>query len=99
MFELLQRKIKGLEPHLRYESPWRLRKTLQDHGLQDVTLHWLAIAPSRVANLQKILDHSLVKKLFNRVPLIAALCSHSMILHARVLPVSIPSKLNPEQHL
>ncbi len=80
IYEQLRRKFSGLDPHLRYQSPWHFRKTAKQQGLQHVKLHWLAILPSRLARFQWILDSSPVRQLFHFAPAIAALLSHSMIV-------------------
>ncbi len=79
----LRRKLLGLEPHLRYQSPWQFRTIAKQQGLQHIKLHWLAIAPSRLASFQSVFDSRLVQQLFQYVPVIAAFFSHSMIIQAR----------------
>ena len=83
LWEQLRRKLLGLDPHLRYQSPWQFRKIARQQGLQQVKLHWLAIAPSKLASFQWILDSRMVTKLFHVIPVLAALFSHSMIIQAR----------------
>jgi hypothetical protein len=83
IWEQLQRKFQGLDPHLRYQSPWQLRKLANQQGLEQVKLHWLAIAPSRLAQFQWILDSQLTRQLFHYMPVLAALFSHSMVIQAR----------------
>lgn len=83
LWEQLRRKLRGLDPHLRYQSPWQLQKIAKQQGLEQVKLHWQAIAPSRLARFQSVLDSRIVMQLFHFVPVIAALFSHSMIIQAR----------------
>ncbi|MEE9413304.1 MAG: class I SAM-dependent methyltransferase [Methylococcales bacterium] len=82
LWEQLSRKLQGLDPHLRYESPWKLRQLARQQGLQDVRLHWLSIAPSRLAKFQWILDSTMIKQLCHYLPVIGALLSHSMVIQA-----------------
>ncbi len=91
IWEQTRRKFSGLEPHLRYQSPWQLRTIARQQGLHDVRLHWLAIAPSRFAQFQAILDNRIVRQLFDTVPALAALFSHSMIIQARTATELKPS--------
>ncbi len=82
LWEQMRRKLLGLEPHLRYESPWKLRSLATQLGLEQVTLHWLSIAPSRVVRFQWILDSALFTQLFHYLPFVGALLSHSMVIQA-----------------
>jgi ubiquinone/menaquinone biosynthesis C-methylase UbiE len=82
LWEQLRRKLQGLDPHLRYESPWKLRSLAEQQGLQHVKLHWLSIAPSRLAKFQWIFDSAMITNLYHYLPVIGALLSHSMVIQA-----------------
>lgn len=84
IWEHMRRRLLKLDPHLRYQSPYKMRGIAQQTGLENITLHWLAIMPSSLARLQWILDSALCKKLFQWLPFIAAMFSHSMIIQGRI---------------
>lgn len=94
VWEQLKRKLFRMDPHLRYQSPWKLRKIANQQGLQQIKLHWLAIAPSRLAKFQWVLDSQMVTQLFSSVPALAALFSHSMIIQAQTATSASQSLTN-----
>ncbi|MCH9697960.1 MAG: class I SAM-dependent methyltransferase [Gammaproteobacteria bacterium] len=80
LWERMRRCLFRLDPHLRYQSPSEMREIAKTAGLQDITLHWLTIMPSSLARFQWIPTSPLCKKLFQYLPFIAILFSHSMII-------------------
>lgn len=79
-FETLLRRMRGRPTHVRYESPYRLRRLLREHGFKNVKIHWLPILPARFRKYQWIIESFLARRLFAFVPGVGALLSHSMIV-------------------
>lgn len=84
IWERARRILLRLNPHLRYQSPAEMRDIAKNAGLQDITLHWLTIMPSSLARLQWITTSPLCKRVFQLLPFIAALFSHSIIIQGRI---------------
>lgn len=80
LVERLRRRLRGCAAHLRYESPWQLARHLRAHGLMEVRLHWLPIAPSGWSWLQRIFESSPVRLLFSLLPPLGAAFSHGFIV-------------------
>jgi SAM-dependent methyltransferase len=80
----LARWVRRKPRHLRYESPLRLRRLVQDGGLEDVRLLWLPIAPGRFSRLQRWLESPTVYRLLHRFPALGVILSHSMVVRGRV---------------
>jgi ubiquinone/menaquinone biosynthesis C-methylase UbiE len=81
----LLRRILGQPLHLRYESPVRLRRLVEECGFTDVQLHWLPIMPTRRRRLQRFAESQRVGWILGHIPLIGLLISHGFIVHARKL--------------
>lgn len=82
--ERIVRRLRRRPTHVRYESPYRLRRLLVDAGLVRVQIHWLPILPARWQRWQPWLESSFVRGLLARVPGLGALLSHSMIVSGYV---------------
>jgi hypothetical protein len=80
MFERLSRWLRRKPAHLRYESPFRLKRVMEEFGLVGVRMHWIPILPSRLKRLQPMIESPIVIGLFHHVPAIGALLSHSCML-------------------
>jgi SAM-dependent methyltransferase len=82
--ELLRRRLTGRALHLRYESPMRLRRLLQQHGLTDVRIVWMPIMPSGSLRLQRLAETKLVQALLHAFYPLGMLLSHAFIVHGRI---------------
>lgn len=80
IIENIRRKLKGQAPHLRYESPWKLRSIMKTAGFKDVRIHWMVILPKQLAAFQKTFELPIMVWLVRNVPLLGPLLSHSMLL-------------------
>jgi ubiquinone/menaquinone biosynthesis C-methylase UbiE len=80
IWEQIRRRLQGRPLHVRYESPWKLRRLLRRHGAEHVKLYWLPIAPRRIRSLQVLLEKRWVQALFTALPIVGALFSHSMLV-------------------
>ena len=81
---MLWRRLRGRAYHLRYESPWRLRRSARALGLQEVRILWLPILPGRLQRWQPLVESQPFVAALRIVPLLGALLSHSFVLVARV---------------
>ena len=81
-FGVLRRRLLGRPRHLRYESPSRITRLLQQCGFSDVQLHWLPIMPGRTPRLQRAVESRPVAWLLRRIPLLGAVACHAFIVHA-----------------
>lgn len=79
----LWRRVEGKPMHLRYESPWALRRALRRAGLRKVTLHWMPILPSRFQRLQRLLEHRSVRFFLRWIPFLGLSVSHSFVIAAQ----------------
>ena len=86
VWERLRRWLKGRPPHVRYESPWRLKALLKAQGLEGVRLVWMPMVPGRFPRIQRFLESPAMTALFRGVPLVGALFSHSMMVYGRRAP-------------
>lgn len=82
-FGELQRRALGEPSRLRYESPLRLRRLVEECGLTDVQLYWMPIMPARNRHLQQFVESPRVAWILAHIPLIGLLISHGCIVHAR----------------
>jgi SAM-dependent methyltransferase len=82
----LRRQLRGRPRHLRYESPWRMRRQMRQRGFEDVRLHWMPIAPAGSPVLRTIAESAVATRLFRIVPPLGALFSHAFILTGRRAP-------------
>jgi SAM-dependent methyltransferase len=99
--ELLRRRLTGRALHLRYESPMRLRRLLQHHGLTDVRIEWMPIMPSGSQRLQRLAETRLVQALLHACYPLGMLLSHAFIVRGRVVSqhaVEATAKPGPERH-
>lgn len=81
-FGVLRRRLLGRPRHLRYESPSRITRLLEQCGFSDVQLHWLPIMPGRTPRLQRAVESRAVAWMLRRVPLLGAVACHAFIVHA-----------------
>lgn len=80
--ERFSRWVRGLSPHVRYQSPAELRLAMADFGLVNIELHWLPIVPRRWHRFQRLLETRMARWIFRRLPGIGPLFSHSVVLSA-----------------
>lgn len=84
LVESALRRLRGKPAHVRYESPYHLRRLMTDAGLTSTQVHWLPILPRRFQRLQWVLEAPVARWLFQSLPGFGALFSHSMIVSGRV---------------
>ncbi len=92
--------LRGKPAHLRYESPWRMRRLLKQRGLVDIELHWIPIFPRQLRPFQRLLDNAVMRAGLRHVPGLGAVLSHSCMLIGVVplpasatLPVAAPNAI------
>lgn len=78
--ERVSRWLRGKTMHLRYESPRRMKRLMEDAGLVNVQIHWIPIMPARLRALQPLVESRLLDILLRYVPGIGLLVSHSCML-------------------
>lgn len=79
----LKKALLKQEPHVRYESPMRMRRLLQDHGMYDTKIHWIPILTERLAFLVPIVESRFFMWIMNHVPGVGHVLCHSALLQAR----------------
>lgn len=77
------RRLRKRPRHLRYESPGTMKQKLEKLGWDDVVILWLPILPSRLQWAQGFLERPWCRRLWQKVPLLGLLTSHSFVLRAR----------------
>lgn len=82
----LSRWLRGRPRHLRYESPRRVRRLMEEAGLVDVRLHWIPIVPSRLKIFQPAAESTVCRFLLDHVPGLGVWLSHSCMLVGRKPP-------------
>ena len=82
------RRLRGKPPHMRYDSPWRLARWLREAGVAQVELHWLPLVPGRWRLAGEIAHSGFMRGLLRRVPPLAALASHAVVLRGRLPPAA-----------
>lgn len=80
VLQRLSRRLRGKPVHLRYESPRRMRRLMEDAGLVKLRIHWIPIMPARLKAFQPVAESALVTALLRNVPWLGALLSHSFML-------------------
>ena len=78
--ERFLRWLQGRPPHVRYESPYYLKRVVRDTGFDQVRLLWLPILPGRLQALQPLIESRPVAGMLRWVPGLGALLSHSMVV-------------------
>lgn len=78
----LKRLAQGKPMHLRYESPWALRRTLREAGFENVRLHWMPILPARWQRWQAAVEHPIIRFLLRWIPPLGLAVSHAFLLKA-----------------
>jgi ubiquinone/menaquinone biosynthesis C-methylase UbiE len=81
MWVIAQRKLKGLAPHLHYESPYTVRKIIKNYTKGSVKLYWLIILPTKLKIFQPLVEIPLVRKILTVLFPINLLFSHSFVFH------------------
>jgi ubiquinone/menaquinone biosynthesis C-methylase UbiE len=76
----VSRWLRGKSVHLRYESPQRMKRMMQETGLVGVRIHWIPIMPARLKALQPLAESAAVGALLRHFPGLGALFSHSLML-------------------
>jgi SAM-dependent methyltransferase len=79
---VLWRRLRGQPAHLRYESPWRMRRAAKALGLSRLRVLWLPILPAGLQRWQPLVESRLAVALFGALPPLGALLSHSFVLVA-----------------
>ena len=82
----MKRRLGGRPVHLRYESPARLKRLLEDLGFAKVELRWMPILPGRWRTLQRLIESRPLSLLLEWVPPVAMLASHAFIVRAERAP-------------
>ena len=80
VFQRLSRWLRGKPVHLRYESPRRMKRLMEDVGLSSVQTYWIPIMPARLKAFQSILDSAPGTAALRHVPGLGALLSHSFMI-------------------
>jgi hypothetical protein len=65
---------------MRYDSPWQLAALLRMAGAVDVEMHWLPLVPGRWRLAGQWMGTPTVHKALGRLPGLAALTSHAVVL-------------------
>ncbi len=84
LLERALRRLRRQPTHVRYESPFRLRRLMLNAGMADVRIHWLPILPGRFQRFQWLLETGFADAVLRYVPVVGALLSHSMIVSGKV---------------
>jgi SAM-dependent methyltransferase len=82
-YEVLRRRLRGRSEHLRYESPKRIERVLEECGFTEIRLHWMPIVPPRMHGIQRLIEARAVDWVLRIVPLLGMLVSHAFIVSAR----------------
>jgi SAM-dependent methyltransferase len=82
----LRRRMRGKPRHLRYESPWRMKRLLRKGGFDNVRLHWMPIAPGGSPGLRRVAESAATTWLLRWIPLAGPLLSHAFILQGTRRP-------------
>lgn len=75
-----RRRLKGLQPHLRYESPSRLRRLMKAQGCETVRLYWVPILPQGLQRYQRILETPAIRWMLHRIPFAGVFVSHAIVI-------------------
>lgn len=76
-------KLRRRPMHLRYDSPFKIRKTMEENQFLDTKIYWLPIVPKKLLFLQPLVESKMVHWLFQNIPFIGAMFSHSFIVSGR----------------
>lgn len=80
--EISRRKRQGISRHLNYTRPVELIEVLEQHGFEVKKTHWLPMAPSKLPQLQNLLERSYVDWLLTHSETMARLFCHSYVIQA-----------------
>ena len=69
--------------HLRYETPWDLKRAVRRAGFGQVRLLWLPVLPARLQRFQKWLEFQWLVRLLHAIPPLGMVMSHSMVIWAK----------------
>ncbi|GIX29520.1 MAG: hypothetical protein KatS3mg123_3401 [Burkholderiales bacterium] len=78
----LKRFAQGKPVHLRYESPWALRRVIREAGFENVRLYWMPILPVRWQRWQAVMEHPAVRLLLRWIPPLGLAVSHAFLMRA-----------------
>lgn len=79
----LRRRLSRRAVHLRYDTPWAIRRLVAAAGLTDVELHWMPILPRRWHRFQRWIEAPAVQFIFRYVPFAGLLACHAFIVHGK----------------
>lgn len=68
--------------HVRYESPFRIKRLLQKNGFPRVQILWVLIPPARPLFLKEIMQSPRASWLIRTLPILAILFCHSTLFRA-----------------
>jgi hypothetical protein len=80
--EVLRRKLARRAPHLRYQTPWRIRRAIAAAGLVNTKVFWMPILPRRWQRFQRALERPPAQAIFQHVPFAGMLFCHAFIVRA-----------------
>ena len=80
VMQRLSRWLRGRRAHLRYESPYRMRRLMRESGLVKVRIHWIPILPSKFKAFQRLAERDAIALLLRFIPGLGPLLSHSCML-------------------
>lgn len=84
----MMRRMRRRPMHLRYESPWKLRRMMKNAGLKGIQLYWAPILPQPVYRYQKFFEGAAVRWILQLVPLFGALLSHAFLVKGERSPAT-----------
>ena len=79
-WDIFRRKLAGRPLHLRYESPWVIKRRMAAEGLANVELHWMPIVARRWPRLQRAIERPAARWLFKYIPMVGLFLCHSFIV-------------------
>jgi len=94
IIEQLSRRLRGKATHLRYESPYRMRRLMKGIGLVEVRMHWIPLLPRRLIALKPFIESAFFGALLRYVPGLGALFSHSCMLRGRARDQLTPNNIS-----
>ena len=83
LLRTIWRKFRGQPMHLRYDSPWVLKRLLIAQGFQSVSLYWVPILPTRWQRFQPWVEIPVFRALLHAITPLGALLSHAVVVSAK----------------
>lgn len=80
VLQRLSRWVRGKPAHLRYESPHRIKRLMNETGLDAVEIYWIPILPAPLRVFQSVAESVFVCTLLRNVPGLGVLLCHSCML-------------------